>query len=459
MTNQSDRQQSVRDITGTELTYEGDWHALFDDAGIAAGAYNGRLLAWINLVLGESYTEINGAMNAFAASRGVQSWNDLSDIVMLTGKKIVTLGTSITDQGYQTPSESASTVGWTGRGWDAWARFLNNQNADWVNKGVAGNSIDDMIARFDADVVAEDPYAVIVEAGTNDAGQTYETIIGDLTTLYGLVTSNGYVLVPLTIPMREVAGGWNDTVRDKVLDVNTWIKANYSNAIEVNEFFSDPSTDRPYALYTEDGTHPSNIGAYALGRAVAAFLSTHTTDRDIITSGTAVNANAGLTGAGGSFSAGITGTVPTTYRVDVVGGHSGTAVATALDPGLQLVFTPGATGSVEDYDVRMNPIDTTVTLSEAYELLSDITVSDWDGWAYIKLRLYDPGISAYYDLLQIMNDETYIYPEGEYSGIMRTPPFTAGTTTMRVYLQVGIKDDATGTGTLTIDNFKLRVAE
>ena len=75
--NQSDQQASIRAVTGTAWTYEGDWHALFDQAGIASGDYNGRLLAWINSTLGTSYTELNGAMNAFAVSQSAPSWNEM----------------------------------------------------------------------------------------------------------------------------------------------------------------------------------------------------------------------------------------------------------------------------------------------------------------------------------------------------------------------------------------------
>ena len=75
MTNQSDRQATVRASTGTALTYDGDWHALFDQAGIATGGFDGRLLAWINLQLGSAYAEVNGAMAAFAASQNAPSWS------------------------------------------------------------------------------------------------------------------------------------------------------------------------------------------------------------------------------------------------------------------------------------------------------------------------------------------------------------------------------------------------
>jgi hypothetical protein len=105
--------------------------------------------------------------------------------------------------------------------------------------------------------------------------------------------------------------------------------------------------------------------------------------------------------------------------------------------------------------MRTNPLDTTVTLGQAYELLSEVTASNWDGWAYVQIRLYDPGVSSYYDMYQGLDDELYGYPEG-FSGIMRTMPFEVETTSVRLYIEIGIKDDAVGTGTLTINNLKLR---
>lgn len=78
---QSLRQQSVRDETGTALDYNSDWSALFDDAGIAAGPWNGRLLAWINDYLGTSYTNLPGAMQAFAVDQGFANWSGMGTFV------------------------------------------------------------------------------------------------------------------------------------------------------------------------------------------------------------------------------------------------------------------------------------------------------------------------------------------------------------------------------------------
>lgn len=75
------RQQTVETSTGTALSYEGDWLALFNAASINTnGGFNGRMLAWINAQLGTSYDNINNAMYAFSRSKGSPvptDWNGM----------------------------------------------------------------------------------------------------------------------------------------------------------------------------------------------------------------------------------------------------------------------------------------------------------------------------------------------------------------------------------------------
>lgn len=77
MSNQEKRQQSVRGVTGTAYDYNGDWIALFDARGIAAGSFENRMLAYINGQLLSNYTNVNDAMRAFAVSNSASSWNEL----------------------------------------------------------------------------------------------------------------------------------------------------------------------------------------------------------------------------------------------------------------------------------------------------------------------------------------------------------------------------------------------
>lgn len=76
-TNDEAKLASVQAATGTARGWNGDWIALFDAAGIAAGDFNGRMLAWINAQLGTSYTSLVTAQNALAVNQGAASWGQL----------------------------------------------------------------------------------------------------------------------------------------------------------------------------------------------------------------------------------------------------------------------------------------------------------------------------------------------------------------------------------------------
>lgn len=78
-TNQELRQASiVADIPLSAAgTYNGDWMRLFNAASIPDLPFNARFLAWINASLGTSYTNLPGAMQAYAASQGPASWDDM----------------------------------------------------------------------------------------------------------------------------------------------------------------------------------------------------------------------------------------------------------------------------------------------------------------------------------------------------------------------------------------------
>lgn len=77
MSQQGLRQASVRAVTGKAFDYNGDWHALFDLAGIAAGDFNGRMLAWINRRLSANYTSVNDAMAALATANGATNFSSI----------------------------------------------------------------------------------------------------------------------------------------------------------------------------------------------------------------------------------------------------------------------------------------------------------------------------------------------------------------------------------------------
>ncbi len=77
MSQQGLKQASIRGVTSTTWTHEGDWNALFTAAGIAAGTFNERLLLWINARLTASHTNLPAAMAAMAAAEGAANFGSI----------------------------------------------------------------------------------------------------------------------------------------------------------------------------------------------------------------------------------------------------------------------------------------------------------------------------------------------------------------------------------------------
>ena len=77
MSNQGLKQASIRAVTSTTNTYEGDWQELFDDHSIAAGTFNERLLLWINYKLTAAHTNLPEAQQALAVDNGFYNWDSM----------------------------------------------------------------------------------------------------------------------------------------------------------------------------------------------------------------------------------------------------------------------------------------------------------------------------------------------------------------------------------------------
>lgn len=94
MSQQGLQQASVRAVTGTAGTYEGDWHALFDLDSIPVGDFDARLLAWINYYLGAAYTNLPEAMQAFATAQGAFNWSSMGtfNASVVSDARITTAG-------------------------------------------------------------------------------------------------------------------------------------------------------------------------------------------------------------------------------------------------------------------------------------------------------------------------------------------------------------------------------
>jgi len=185
-------------------------------------------------------------------------------------KKVICLGDSLTD-GY------GSINGKT------YPYYLNQLmlNSLVLNKGINGQTTDQIKSRFYKDVLLNHPDSVIIIAGTNDffVNIPVNIIEQHLNEMYSLALENGITPVLCTIPPSEAF-----TKQDQVLELNNWIRnkafqkhLSFVDLYHVLDDLSKPGTLNP-EYDSGDGTHPNNEGYKLMANEICKKMSWNNSD-------------------------------------------------------------------------------------------------------------------------------------------------------------------------------------
>ena len=170
--------------------------------------------------------------------------------------RVVFMGDSITD-------------GWGGK----YGKFFPGK--PYINRGISGQTTPQMLIRFRPDVVALQPKAVVILAGTNDiAGNTgpttLEAIRDNLTAMAELAKANGIrVVLASLLPVCDYIRP--QTARrppEKIIAINDWMK-DYAakNKFVYLDYYSAMIDDKKMFKQemTYDGLHPNDAGYEVMG--------------------------------------------------------------------------------------------------------------------------------------------------------------------------------------------------
>jgi lysophospholipase L1-like esterase len=154
--------------------------------------------------------------------------------------------------------------------------WMMKAHPEWtvLNRGVNGQRSDQILSRFERDVVAENPKVVIVLAGVNDIFQRRSTdsVKRNLEGVYAQAERNGIVPLVATVLPYNVAGeGECNSIRE----VNSWAE---SASRAQGRLFCDTNLavrNRAHPNLLEsspDGLHPDVEGYKRMGAALSATL-------------------------------------------------------------------------------------------------------------------------------------------------------------------------------------------
>jgi lysophospholipase L1-like esterase len=190
---------------------------------------------------------------------------------------VVALGDSTTagTPAYLSPVEAPP----NGRGdvTSQYAHWLMQRHPDWrvLNRGVNGERTDEMAARFDRDVLAAHPQAVVILAGVNDVyqGRAAEEIQTQLAAMYVKAARARIPVVACSIiPYNTATADQNA----KMYAVNAWIFSQATpggNITAVDTRKAAASRADPDRLSgSPDGLHPDVAGYHRMADALEPAL-------------------------------------------------------------------------------------------------------------------------------------------------------------------------------------------
>ncbi|MBO9711722.1 GDSL-type esterase/lipase family protein [Sphingomonas sp.] len=155
------------------------------------------------------------------------------------------------------------TEGWIGAHPDFFARH------GYVDRGISGQSSSQMVARFQADVIALRPRVVHIMTGTNDIGGatgpiTEDEFVGNVSAMIDLAKANGIEVVLASIPpMSRLLPRPEFDVRPVVVQLNRRLRAlAAARGVTYVDYYT-PLVDASGAFdphFANDGVHPTRAG-------------------------------------------------------------------------------------------------------------------------------------------------------------------------------------------------------
>jgi len=186
--------------------------------------------------------------------------------------KVVCLGDSTTagTPGFLSPIEAPPDG--EGNPESAYPYWVAKAHPEWMvlNRGVNGERSDQILNRFDRDVVSESPRVVVVLAGVNDVYQGFpaEFTEKNLDAMYeGAVSSKATPIGCSILPYNTI----DERSFTKMTGINEWVKSTCQERgfpfCDTSMAASDPMR-RDRLSGTPDGLHPDVAGYRMMGEQV-----------------------------------------------------------------------------------------------------------------------------------------------------------------------------------------------
>ena len=197
----------------------------------------------------------------------------MSRLLFESGERVLFIGDSITDCGRR-GEHAPLGAGYVRKVTELITAKYPERRIEYVNKGIGGDVVEGLEARWETDVIAEKPHWLSIKIGINNASRQLNEGVPNETYLPGWEASYRRILERVRgalspgLFMFEIFYVKTDVETPRTLAIDAYNEvihrlANEFNArlIQTSEAFKLAAAARPGALWTtQDGVHPSIEG-------------------------------------------------------------------------------------------------------------------------------------------------------------------------------------------------------
>ena len=187
------------------------------------------------------------------------------------GAAVLFQGDSVTDAGRRRNGRDMG-GGYAARVAATFAQRYPAKNVRFYNRGISGNRVRDLRARWQNDCLALRPSWVSILIGINDMWRRYDS--NDLTTperfeddyralLTPLCTAPGTRLIlcePFFVAVRPEMTAWRADLDPKIAIVRKLAQESGALLLPLNTIFTDAARQHPPQSLAADGIHPTEFG-------------------------------------------------------------------------------------------------------------------------------------------------------------------------------------------------------
>ncbi len=194
---------------------------------------------------------------------------------MCTENKTLTIlfqGDSITDAGRNFATDDLG-PGYAGKVGAYLDVFAKDKNIKVINKGIGGNRVKDLKARWDYECIDLKPDILSILIGINDTWRKYDS--GDPTTCAAFEATYREILTevkeklpecqivicePFIIPVDPSKEEWREDLDPKIGAVRRLAREFEAIFIPLDGLYAELCAQNDPALFSDDGVHPNDAG-------------------------------------------------------------------------------------------------------------------------------------------------------------------------------------------------------